>query len=60
MSKKDEGPFRYEHPALSEALRAAQLPRRAPDEGDHVPSTRLPMTKAQRVALDLKHGKRIR
>lgn len=57
MTKKDEGPFRYEHPALTEAIRAAQLPKRKPDEGDHVPSTRLPMTKAQRIALDLHRGK---
>jgi len=53
MPQKDEGPFRYEHPALTEAKRAAALPRRKPDEGDHVPSTRLPMTKAQRIALDM-------
>jgi hypothetical protein len=57
VTTKDEGPFRYEHPALTEALRAAQLPRRKPDEGDHVPSTWVPMTKAQRVALDLHRGK---
>ncbi len=65
MTQKDEGPFRYEHPALSgyehpalsEAIRASRLPRRKPDEGDHVPATRLPMTKAQKAALDLQRGK---
>lgn len=57
MTNKD-GPFTYEHPALTEAIRAAQLPRRKPDEGDHVPATRLPMTKAQRIALELQQGKR--
>jgi len=59
MARKDEGPFRYEHPSLTEARRASQLPRRKPDEGDHVPSTRLPMTKAQRIALDLQRGKSV-
>jgi hypothetical protein len=57
MPHKDEGPFRYEHPALSEAIRASKLPRRKPDEGDHVPATKLPMTKAQRIARDLHRGK---
>lgn len=57
MARSDPGPFTKEHPALTEAKRAATLPRRKPDEGDHVPSTRLPMTKAQRIALDLHRGK---
>jgi hypothetical protein len=57
MTTKDEGPFRYEHPALSEALRAASLPKRKPTETDGVPATKLPMSKAQRIARDLHHGK---
>jgi hypothetical protein len=57
MTTKDEGPFRYEHPALSEAIRASKLPRRKPDEGDHVPATNPPMTKAQRIARDMQRGK---
>jgi hypothetical protein len=59
MAKKDDGPFTYQHPALSEALRAASLPKRKPTDGDAVPATRVPMTKAQRVALELSQGKRI-
>jgi len=57
MAKRDDGPFTYEHPALTEAIRASKLPRRKPDEGDHVPATKLPMTKAQWIARDLQHGK---
>ena len=58
MTTKDDGPFTHEHPSLTEAIRASKLPRRKADEGDHVPATKLPMTKAQKVALDLQHGKR--
>lgn len=57
MSKKPDGPFSHEHPALSEAIRASTLPKRKPTEADGVPATRLPMTKAQRIAYDLQHGK---
>jgi hypothetical protein len=57
VTKQDDGPFRYEHPALSEAIRASKLPRRKPDEGDHVPAAGPPMTKAQRIARDLQRGK---
>jgi hypothetical protein len=54
MTKRDDGPFTHEHPALTEALRAAKLPKRRPTADDGVPATREPMTKAQREALRLK------
>ena len=59
MAKKDVGPFSYEHPALTEAIRASKLPRGKPTDADGVPATQVPMTKGQRIALELSQGKRL-